>query len=272
MLRRAVVVLLLALPVPALAQTPLERGRTLVEGIAACGNCHTPKGPQGDLPGMAFAGGLVIDEPNAFRAVTSNITPDPETGIGRWTDAQIIRAIREGVRPDGRVLGPPMPFALYRDISDRDATAIVAYLRSLRPVRNVVEASRYPMPLPPAYGPPLGTVAGPADTPIARGAYLGGPLGHCIECHSPMGTGGQRDFTRAGTGGPPLNGPMGAIVPPAINGPALRGWTDAQIERAIRQGVSSDGRRLAPPMAFPHYARIGGTEMRDLIAYLRSLP
>lgn len=272
MFRYVWLALLVAVPVLAHAQTPLERGRALVEGIAACGNCHTPKGPQGDLPGMAFAGGMVIEEPGLFRSIPSNITPDPETGIGRWTDAQIIRAFREGIRPDGRVLGPPMPFELYRNISDRDAAAIVAYLRSQRPVRNAVGASSFQMPLPANYGPPLGGVPGPANTPVARGGYLGGPLGHCIECHTPMGPGGRRLWAQAGAGGPPMTGPLGQVVPPPINGPALAGWSDAELERAIRQGVSRDGRRMVPPMAFANYARIPGAEMRDLIAYLRSLP
>src|SRR5687768_15042892 len=90
----------------ATAETPLERGRYLVESIAGCGNCHTPKGPRGvPLDEKNLAGGFVIEEP-PFTAVGANITPDRETGIGGWSDAQIIRAIREGVRPDGSLIGP----------------------------------------------------------------------------------------------------------------------------------------------------------------------
>ena len=78
---------------PAMAQPdPVARGRYLVESIAGCGNCHTPKGPQGDLPGLSLAGGQVIEEA-PFRAVASNITPDPETGIGRWSYEAFERAI-----------------------------------------------------------------------------------------------------------------------------------------------------------------------------------
>ena len=66
-----------------------------------------------------------------LRAVAPNITPDLETGIGRWTDAQIATAIREGRRPDGSIIGPPMPIALYRGLSDRDLTAMVVYLRTV---------------------------------------------------------------------------------------------------------------------------------------------
>ena len=121
-----------------------------------------------------------------------NITPDPETGIGRWTDAEVALAIREGRRPDGSIIGPPMPIELYRGIADRDLAAMVAYVRSVPAVRNAVGKSRFDIPLPPTYGPPVGEVAAPADNPVARGAYLAGPVGHCIECHTPMGPDGRR--------------------------------------------------------------------------------
>ena len=80
---------LLATAGSASAQTPLERGRYLMESIVACGNCHTQQTPQGPLQGMELAGGLKIDDSPAFIAYTPNITPDPETGIGKWTDEQI---------------------------------------------------------------------------------------------------------------------------------------------------------------------------------------
>src|SRR3954469_59985 len=149
---------LLTSGVAAQAQTPLERGTYLMQSIVACGNCHTPKGPQGEVPGMELAGGFTITDA-AFTAVAPNITPDPETGIGKWTDAQIITAIREGKRPDGSIIGPPMPIGFYRGMSDSDAKAIVAYLRQAKPVKNAVAKSKYNIPLPPSYGPPVANVA-----------------------------------------------------------------------------------------------------------------
>ena len=252
----------------------LARGRYLVESIAGCGNCHTPKGPQGDLPGLALAGGQVFDEP-PFRAVASNITPDAETGIGRWTDAQIARAIREGIRPNGRIIGPPMPFELYRRISDADVAAMVAYLRSVPAVRNAVPASEYRIPLPPSYGPPVAGVPDPpANDPVARGAYLAGPVGHCIDCHTPMVADGQRDWARTGAGGQAFTGPWGTSVARNITpdrGHGLGDWTDAQIIRAVTQGVSADGRQMFPPMGYGYYARMTPRDLADLVAYLRSL-
>jgi mono/diheme cytochrome c family protein len=195
------------------AESRVERGRYLMQSIVACGNCHTPQGPNGPLPGMELAGGLKIEE-KPFTAIASNITPDRETGIGKWTDAQIITSIREGKRPDGSIIGPPMPIGLYRGMSDSDVRAIVAYLRSVKPVKNQVAKSEYRIPLPPNYGPPVGKVAEvPHKDKIAYGRYLAGPLGHCVECHSPAGPQGAPDLdNKLGAGGFSFNGPWGTSV------------------------------------------------------------
>ena len=95
---------LILLAAPSRAETQLDRGRYLVETVAACGNCHTPKGPNGPMPGKKLAGGDVIKHED-FTAAVPNITPDPETGIGSWTDEQILAALREGRRPDGNLIG-----------------------------------------------------------------------------------------------------------------------------------------------------------------------
>jgi mono/diheme cytochrome c family protein len=134
------------LPRFARADALLDRGRYLMGGIVACGNCHTPKGLDGaPLPGKELSGGFAVDAP-IFHAVASNITPDKETGIGNWTDAQIIDAIRNGKRPDGSIIGPPMPIAFYRGMSDTDVKAIVASLRQVPPVSSKVEKSVYKIP------------------------------------------------------------------------------------------------------------------------------
>jgi cytochrome c553 len=257
------------------AQPTVERGRYLVETIAACGNCHTPKGPQGELPNMALAGGFVFNE-QPFTAVASNITPDPETGIGKWTDDQLFLAIREGKRPDGSLIGPPMPFALYRGLADDDVRAMIAYLRTVKPIRNAVAKSTYRMPLPPAYGPPVGEVkAPPRSDKVAYGAYLAGPMGHCTDCHTPAKADHSPDLSKLGAGGRPFTGPWGTSVAANITPHkevGIADWSDAEIARAIRTGVSKDGRKLFPPMAYGYYAGISNDDMAALIAYLRSLP
>jgi len=254
------------------AETLLERGTYLVRSIVACGNCHTPKGPNGELPDMEMAGGFLIELPE-FTAYPPNVTPDPETGIGNWTDEQIITAIREGRRPDGSIIGPPMPISLYRNISDRDVRAIVAYIRSLKPVKNVVPKTVYRIPLPPTYGPPVATVAevSPADK-LAYGAYLAGPLGHCIECHSPMGPMGPDWQHQTGAGGNEFPGPWGVSVSANITPTNLAGWTDEQIKTVIATGVRPDGSRLLPPMGISYYHNIAADDLDAIVAYLRSLP
>lgn len=273
----AIVVLTASLLVlsPARAESLLERGRALVQGVVACGNCHTPQTPDGPAPGMELAGHLVLDiEP--FTAYAPNITPDPETGIGTWSDAQIITAIREGLRPDGSIIGPPMPIGLYRGISDRDVQAIVAYLREVPAVRNVVPKSTYRIPLPKNYGPPLGPVPEvQRDDLLAYGAYLAGPLGHCIECHTPF-VAGHPDFeNQLGAGGFAFPGPWGISVSANITPhpeDGIAAYSDADIKRAITEGLRADGSRLSPPMGFAYYKTMSEAELDALIAYLRSLP
>ena len=263
---------------PAAAETPLERGKYLVETIMACGNCHTPQGPDGPLFDRALSGGPPIEEGKLFTAFPSNITPDPDTGIGRWSDAQIKTAIREGRRPDGRLLGPPMPFGQYRDIADSDLDAVVAYLRTVPPVKNSAPKSTYNIPLPPAWGPRLDkpVVAPPATDKRAYGAYLGGPLGHCVECHTPQGPDGRFQYaTLLGAGGMHFTGPWGLSVSKNITSDPEQGlgkWSDAEIERAIRTGVDKSGHPLMPPMGFVYYKNISADDMSALLVWLRSLP
>jgi hypothetical protein len=266
----------------------MERGRYLVETVAFCGVCHNARDADGRMrPGMEFAGGRVMSmnevrtvlsdiPPGNISAVVPNITPDAETGIGRWTDSEIATAIREGRRPDGSIIGPPMPIALYRGISDHDVTAIVTYLRTVPPVRRAVtERSTYPFALE-AYGPTVGHVPDPPDNPVARGAYIAGPLAHCMECHTPLLGVVQRDWARIGAGGTPFEGPWGIVVAPNITPGehGIGGWTDDQIRGAITRGIAADGRRLLPPMGARAsiYSRIADGDLRDLITYLRSLP
>jgi mono/diheme cytochrome c family protein len=271
--------ILLSSIVPAQTQDELvARGKYLTDGILGCGNCHTPKSDDAEaILDMKFAGAFVIEEPGV-RAFASNITMDVETGIGSWSDEEIIRGIRDGLRPDGTLIGPPMPSPFFRDMSDSDVRAVVAYLRTIEPVSNVVPASEYTIPLPPAYGPPVGEVPDVSrDDPLAYGTYLAVTLGHCIECHTPM-VEGRHDFTRTNAGGrvfPNLFELGGAVVSRNITPHPEIGigtWTDAEIKRAITQGISRDGREHLPGMAYPYYATMTDEDLDAIILYLRSVP
>jgi mono/diheme cytochrome c family protein len=257
----------------ATAETPLERGTYLVQGIAACGNCHTTQGKNGPLPGMELAGMPNFYDLPGMKIHTPNITPDPETGIGTWTDDQIITAIREGKRPDGSMLGPFMPFEMYRGISDTDVQAIVAYLRHVKPVRHEVPRSVFNVPIPQSYGPHVEHVADvPRADPVAYGRYLAGPVGHCMECHTPWTDTGADYANRLGAGGNEFPGPWGVSVSANLTPAGLKSRTDDDIKKIITTGVRPDGSPMLPPMGFPYYAHISDSDLDAIVAYLRSLP
>jgi mono/diheme cytochrome c family protein len=251
----------------------LERGKYLMEGVVACGNCHMARGDKGQpLPEKGLSGGMVFDEP-PFKAIAANITPDPQTGIGRWTDAQLALAIREGVRPDKTVIGPPMPIAFYRYLSDDDLAAIIAYLRAQPAVKIVQPKSEYNIPLPPNYGAPVKSVkAPPASDQRAYGEYLAN-IGHCMDCHSPRDEKGMLHLENRGAGGQVFKGPWGVSVSRNLtpHPTGLKDFTDAQIIQSVREGVDRSGQPYMPPMGFAFYKTISDADMAALIAYLHLL-
>jgi len=257
------------------------RGRYLVEGIAACGNCHSGRTAEGEfIPGMEYAGNFVIEEV-PFIANAPNITPDPETGIGNWTDQEIERAIREGISRDGRVMVPPMAYPYFRDISSNDMAAIIAYLRSVPAVRNEVPASvaKLPEVLPPSWGPPVTEPVPdiPRSDRLAYGRYLTHTLGHCTQCHTPL-VEGVEDFSRIGAGMNIFPRPFGfewsALAANITQHQTLGigAWSDDEIKRAITQGISRDGRRLVPFMAFSYYNKISDEDLQLIVEYIKSFP
>ena len=263
------------------AETLLQRGTYLTKSVAACGRCHTPRdGNSLPIAGMEMAGGTEFDDAALGHVVAPNITPDPETGIGRWTQAQIVNAIRNGVRPDGTIIGPPMPFSAYDDLSDRDANAIAAYLRTMKPIRHTVAKSQYKIALPESHGPTVTHVEEPkrADR-LAYGAYLAGPVAHCIGCHTPLREGGQQlDRKRAFAGGRQLHpyGQPGVLVMSRNISPdpedGVGKWSDAQIKRATIAGIRPDGTRLSPSMPYPWYKTMAPADLDAIVAYLRTVP
>lgn len=254
------------------AEPSLDRGRYLVEGPAGCGNCHTPMGPDGPVMAQNLGGRLVEKNP-AFTAIAPNITP--AGAIADWTDAELVRAIREGLRPDGSLIGPPMPFAMYRGLSDDDVMSMVLYLRSVPAVDNDPGQSSYNIPLPPAYGPPVETVPHPEQgVSVAYGAYLAGPVAHCMECHTPMGEKGPMLDSRLGAGGFEFHGPWGTSVASNLTSheDGLAGYTDAELADMITKGMRPGGAPMMPPMPYGYLAQMSSDDLAAVIMYLRSLP
>lgn len=252
------------------AEPSLERGTYLVEGPAACGNCHTPQGPNGPIPGMALSG-MLVEKNDAFTAIAANITP--ASRIADWSDAELAKAIREGIRPDGSVIGPPMPMGLYRNLSDDDLMSMVMYLRQVPAVENDPGESVYNIPLPPAYGPPVETVAAiPAGVTLEYGEYLAGPVAHCMECHTTFGPQGPMFESHLGAGGFELHGPWGTSVASNITPTGLGDYSDAELGAMITDGLRPDGSRMMPPMPYAYLANMTDEDLAAVILYLRALP
>jgi mono/diheme cytochrome c family protein len=267
----------LALATSAYGQSAaVKRGSYLVNTVMTCGNCHTPKGPDGaDIKEKAFSGGLEFDEP-PFKVTASNITPDRETGIGKWTRGQIRAALLTGKRPNGTPLAEIMPTSFYAILTPRDSRAIVAYLKSLKPIRYKVPDPVYKIALPhhlfPGAEKPMPAAA--MRNKVRRGFYLV-TIAHCMECHTPMTQKGRDFVNDLGKGGFELKGPWGVSVSRNITSHKEKGigaWTDAEIKRAITQGIRKDGSKLKPPMGYSYYAGMTNADLDAMIAYLRTVP
>jgi hypothetical protein len=215
----------------------------------------------------------VVEDSEPFTAIAPNITP--AGAIAGWSDAELARAIREGIRPDGSLIGPPMPFAMYRGLSDGDLGAIVAFLRTLPAVENDPGTSEYRIPLPPAWGPPVESVAEvPQGVTVEYGAYLAGPVAHCMECHTPMGPQGPMLDTALGQGGFEFHGPWGVSVAGNLTAHAdgLAGYSDDEVKAMIVQGMRPDGSQMLPPMPYGFLAGMTPEDLDAIVLYLRSLP
>jgi mono/diheme cytochrome c family protein len=220
--------LILVTALTAIAGDPetIARGKYMFN-LADCAGCHSdrdftrfagPVAPGGLGKGFVFPAELGLPG----KVVAPNITPDPETGIGAWSDAEKIRAIREGVGRDGKRLFPMMPSDAYRHMSDGDVKALVAYMNSLKPVKNPLPRTELPpgIQLPPPE--PAGSVPEPdASDRVKYGDYLV-KVAACAHCHGPSFEGGHE-----------FKFPGGAsVVVPGLARAA--GWTEDQFVKRFR--------------------------------------
>ena len=260
----------------------LARGQYLVEGPAHCFHCHTEHDlSQPELPiNQAKKGaGWVLPIPELNNPAAPNITPDPETGIGTWSDDEIARAIREGVRRDGSALFPIMPYLDYASMTDEDVRSIVVYLRTIPPVPGTTPARALPFPLEHI----VNTIPKPlaADrpvpartTPVERGEYLVALAG-CQGCHSPA-VGGEPvpGLTLAGGEPFPDVGQPGAVIhsPNITFDPSgIAHYDEALFIETLRSGRMG-GRVLSHIMPFAFFRAMTDDDLRDVLAFLKSRP
>jgi mono/diheme cytochrome c family protein len=256
-------------------QTTIQRGEYLARA-GDCVSCHTANG------GAPYAGGLRLDTPFGYM-LTPNITPDPDTGIGRWSSADFRRALHDGVNRRNQDMYPTMPYDFYTKVTRADVDAIYAYLRTIKPVRNSVDVNHLDFPFDQRW-----TMAGwrelyfsegtfkPDPNKTAawnRGGYLVEGLGHCSDCHSPRNLLGgiekSRDFT-----GAVIDGWFALDLTSDI-ATGLGGWTVDEIATYLKTGVARQKTTTLGPMAEVirnSLSYLTDADLQAMAEYLKSIP
>jgi mono/diheme cytochrome c family protein len=259
----------------------IARGKYLATA-GNCGACHTAP------DGQAFAGGLEFDTPFG-KIYSTNITPDTQTGIGKWTASQFRQALREGVRPDGEHLYPVFPYTSFTKIADADVAALFAYLKSLPAVSAKAPENDLSFPysqrwLMSLWNKMYFTGGAYKSDPKQsstwnRGAYLVEALGHCSACHSPRNSLGAESANEAFTGGVYNDKvPGGAVrqwsapnLTSAANG--LGGWSVPEITAYLKTGRNASTVTFGPmnDVITKSTSHLTGADLTAMATYLKSL-
>jgi len=274
-------------PLPAITASSdsavVARGRYLVRHVAMCGACHgDPAQVEAVMIGadVPLSGGFEWKiPPGDF--YTPNLTPDPKTGIGRYSDGQIARALRDGVGPDGRAL---LPFMEMQGLATDDITAIISYLRTQPPVPNAVPAHHYTLlgqivkatvlakPVGPSSPPP--DVA-PREPGIETGRYLAGSVANCWACHT------QRDNNTGALLNPKFSGnhdfaddhdPNKIWSPPNLTPDPKTGVVARMDEDAFVARMKAGPAIPGTPMPWGAFAGMSEDDLRSIYRFLMSLP
>ena len=253
----------------------VERGKYLTEA-ADCGVCHTAPG------GKEYAGGFAFKLPFGTMYST-NITPDPETGIGKYTDQEFLDAMHRGIRRDGAPLYPAMPYTSYTYITDADALAIKAYLFSLAPVRAVPPQNTLVFPFNQRWVMTFWSLMFNPDTRFQpdtsqslkwnRGAYLAEALAHCGECHTPRNIGFALNNRKKFAGAPVAGWLAFNISSDKTIG--LGSWTDEDIASYLSLGHAPGHGTASGAMgeAVDHsFSRMAQADIEAMVAFIRSVP
>jgi mono/diheme cytochrome c family protein len=262
-------------PVSAQGAADAKRGEYMAQA-GGCVGCHTAAAKDA----APFAGGRELKTPfGTFYG--PNITPHPQGGIGRWTEADFIRAMREGAGPGGSHYYPAFPYPSYTRITDADLRDLWAYLRTLPP--NAQPSRAHDLRFPYGFRFPLAGwkwlyftpgpfVPDPKASPaVNRGAYLVQALGHCGECHTPRNALGGPKKDRFLAGG---KGPDGKGIP-NLTPTGLKKWSDGELKDFFINGLTPDGDAPAEAMAEVinnTTSKLTPEDLAAMIAYLRTLP
>lgn len=272
---------------PARQDDMLARGQYIAT-VASCGGCHTPYAAEYYPPdtlekmqkisfeaesaldeSMWLAGGRPFNLGPAGTIFSSNLTSDAETGLGAWTDEEIKTAITKGIRRDGSSMYPLMPYPRYAGMAESDLDALVAYLRSIEPISNLVEPpANTPPPIPTSDERP----ATPPDgsDPHVLGEYLTRAILNCEVCHTQVdeATGISVEGLYL-AGGQPYEGPWGIVysanITPHASG--IGNWSREEITRALIAGVDNTGRHLVL-MPWELYRELTPNDREAVVTYI----
>jgi mono/diheme cytochrome c family protein len=252
----------------------LRRGDYLVHAVMHCMACHSQYVEKSNPPALASkeGSGQVLFEEGGFRIVAPNITSDPETGIGKWSDDAIARAIREGIAADGSTLFPIMPYEHFRHLSDEDLASIVVLIRSLPPAHSDLPPDKIPF----LFGRLIQAAPQPVTEPVPapdtstaaqRGAYLV-KMATCSDCHTPLNSKFQPIPGMGMAGGNPLGEVHSANITPDASG--IGYYDEALFVQTMRTG-SVRARKLNLIMPWWIFRNMTDDDLKSVFAYLRTL-
>jgi cytochrome c553 len=254
-----------------------RRGEYIVRNVAVCGHCHAAD-PKRNADGP-LSGGMEFKNWRIGTTMAANLTPDDSTGLGTWSDAEIVRAMRNGLRKDGRLLAPVMPYEWFHQMSDGDALAVARYLKSLDPVRNEVRQSPsiwFKLGKALFLGPkPAVTAPAPSRGATPEyGGYLAQHVALCADCHTPReGIRSAPDKSRlfGGVNKPPQGFPANPsnLTPDRETG--IGAWSEADFLQTLRTGKNPNGISLHPFMPWREVGRMTDDDLRAIYRYLRTL-
>lgn len=242
----------------------VQRGQYLVVTVAQCGGCHTAANSTqllGGNPNFRF---------NSVLVPAPNLTSDA-TGLGDWTDVEIKRALRDGIDDQGRQLSPGMPYWLYHNLTDADADAIVAYLRSVPKVQNIVgdsNAAATPVaPLLPSAFPATSLTTGPQFESAQQGKYLLTSAARCVSCHS-VATAGIPAPAFSGRAASTAGGVYPANLTPDATG--IAGWTANDVATVLLTHTAKG--TTTSLCAMPRYTGLTPADALGIGNYLTTIP
>jgi mono/diheme cytochrome c family protein len=253
----------------------MARGRYLAEHVNGCVYCHSEhdwKAPGFPVRAGTEGGGRSWAEEGAPWLSAPNITSDPETGGGKWSDDAYARAIREGIGHDGRTLFPIMPYLSYRHMSDEDLASVVVYIRSLPAIRKALPPSQVPFPLSRLINSAPEPVTAPVPAPAAarRGEYQV-TMSVCADCHTPQDK-GQPVPGLAFAGGFVLRGPYGQVASANITpDPSGIPYYDEDLFLEVMRTGQVKARKIHDQMPWGMYRGQTDEDLKAMFGYLKTL-